>query len=75
VGSVLAAGLYSFIMFVEYDTQRGMMRWCESEQEEAEVESGRRSVRSHDFPRSESEGGAREASVTKEAGHETVSRL
>jgi hypothetical protein len=74
VGSVLAAGLYPFIMFVEYDTQRGVMRWCESEQEEAEVESGRRSVISHDFARSESEGGAREG-VTKEAGHETVSRL
>lgn len=35
---MLAAGIYSFIMFVEYDTERGMMRWCESEEEEAEVE-------------------------------------
>jgi hypothetical protein len=73
VGSVLAAGLYWFIMYVEYDTQRGMMRWCESE-EEAEVESGRRSTRSHELARSESERAGAQ-SVTKEAGHETVSPL
>ena len=44
VGSVLAAGVYSFIMFIEYDTERGMMRWCETEEDHVEAESGRTSV-------------------------------
>ena len=61
-------------MFVEYDTQRGMMRWCESE-EPVDVESGR-SVRSRELSdRPESNARLREGSIAKEAGHETVSRL
>jgi hypothetical protein len=68
---VLAAGIYSFIMFVEYDTERGMMRWCESE-EEAEVESGRRSVRSHELARSERVGGAQQGNMAR---RETVLHL
>jgi hypothetical protein len=59
-------------MFVEYDTERGMMRWCESE-EEVEVESGR-SVRSHELVRSERVGGT-QGNMAEEARRETVSPL
>jgi hypothetical protein len=62
-------------MFVEYDTQRGMMIWCESE-EEVDVESVGRSVRSHELSDGlESDARVREGSITKEVVHETVSRL
>ena len=75
MGSVLAAVVYSFILFVEYDTQRGMMRWCEDDEDEVEVESGR-SVRSQELViRGSEERVLGERSIAKEAEHETVSHL
>jgi hypothetical protein len=70
---MLAAGIYWFILFVEYDTERGMMRWTESEEDLAEVESGRRSVRSHELVRSELGRGAQPGNIVNETRHETVS--
>jgi len=61
---VLAAGLYSFLMFAEYDTQRGKLRWSETvEEQDGEVESG---VRSHELS------GAGAGSAGKNVPRETV---
>jgi hypothetical protein len=74
VGSVLAAGLYSFIKYVEYDTERGMMRWCDLKDNNADMENGR-SVVSHKLAGSESERGAQQGSFAKEVVLESVTRI